>query len=392
MPTDRHKDRTRLTHSGNNPKANHGIVNPPVYHASTVMFASVAEMRAKGQDKFGQVYYGRYGTPTTFALEQAVADLEEADKAVALPSGLAAIAGALLSFLKAGDHILMVDSVYEPARMLCDQQLAKLGISTTYYDPLIGGRIADLVQPNTKVVYLESPGSHTFEIQDVPAIAAAARAKGCIVMIDNTWGTPLYFKPFRHGVDLSIHAATKYIVGHSDVMMGIITMREEFYKTVKTQVHGLGYAVGPDDCYLALRGLRSMSARLSQHQETALKLAKWLQQRPEVERVLHPALADHPTHNLFKRDFLGSTGLFSMVLNACAPERLAAMLDGMQLFGMGFSWGGYESLIVPSHLGTARTATKWEASGPCVRIHAGLEDPEDLIADLDAGFARLRGN
>lgn len=392
MPADRRRDRTRLTHTGNNPKANHGIVNPPVYHASTVLFGSVEEMRVKGQDKFNNITYGRYGTPTTFALEKAVADLEEADKAVALPSGLAAIAGALLSFLKTGDHVLMVDTVYEPARTLCDNQLAKLGISTTYYDPMVGGRIAELIQPNTRVVYLESPGSHTFEIQDVPAIAGAARAKGCIVMIDNTWGTPLFFKPFRHGIDLSIHAATKYIVGHSDVMMGIITMREEFYKTVKTQVHGLGYAVGPDDCYLALRGLRSMSARLAQHQETALKLAKWLQQRPEVDRVLHPALPEHPSHGLFKRDFLGSTGLFSMVLKPCAPERLNAMLDGMELFGMGWSWGGYESLIVPSHLNHARTVTKWEAAGPCVRIHAGLEDPDDLIADLDAGFARLRGN
>jgi cystathionine beta-lyase len=351
----------------------------------------VADLRAKSKEKFDTVYYGRYGTPTTFALEQAVADLEEADKAVALPSGLAAVAGALFSFLKAGDHLLMVDNVYEPTRVLCDQQLARLGISTTYYDPMVGAGIAALIKPNTRVVYLESPGSHTFEVQDVPAIAAAAHAKSCVVMLDNTWASPLFFKPFRHGVDISIHAATKYIVGHSDVMMGIITMPTVHYKTVKTQVHGMGYAVGPDDCYLALRGLRTMGVRLAQHQQTALELAAWLQTRPEVERVLHPALPGNPGHEYFKRDFLGSSGLFGMVLKPCAPDRLEAMLDGMKLFAMGFSWGGYESLIVPSSLGTARTATKWQAVGPTVRIHAGLEDPADLIADLDAGFARLRG-
>jgi cystathionine beta-lyase len=386
-----YKDRTKLTHSGNRPADNHGIVNPPVYHASTVLFPTVAEMRAGSRDKFSGVYYGRYGTPTTFALEEAVADLEGADCAVALPSGLAAVTGALYAFLKAGDHVLMVDNVYEPSRTLCDNQLARFGISATYYDPMIGAGIADLIQPNTRVVYLESPGSHTFEVQDVPAIAAAAHAKGCVVMMDNTWASPLFFKPFQHGVDISIHAATKYIVGHSDVMMGIITMREAHYKTVKTQVHGMGYAVGPDDCYLALRGLRTLSARLAQHQQTALQLADWLQKRPEVERVLHPALPGTPGHEFFKRDFLGSSGLFGMVLKPCAPGRLEAMLDGMKLFGMGFSWGGYESLIIPSHLSGARTATKWQAEGPPVRIHAGLEDPADLIADLEAGFARLRG-
>ncbi|HEY4164893.1 MAG TPA: cystathionine beta-lyase [Dongiaceae bacterium] len=386
---DSYKDRTKLTHSGNRPADNHGIVNPPVYHASTILFPTVADLRAGSRDKFTGVYYGRYGTPTTFALEQAVADLEGADRAVALPSGLAAVTGALFSFLKAGDHVLMVDNVYEPSRTLCDHQLARLGISTTYYDPMIGADIAGLIQPNTRVVYLESPGSHTFEVQDVPAIAAAAHAKDCIVMMDNTWASPLFFKPFEHGVDISIHAATKYIVGHSDVMMGIITMREAHYKTVKTQVHGMGYSVGPDDCYLALRGLRTLGARLAQHQQTALQLGEWLQKRPEVERVLHPALPNTPGHAFFKRDFLGSSGLFGMVLKPCAPERLDAMLDGMKLFAMGFSWGGYESLIIPSHL--ARSATKWQEAGPTVRIHAGLEDPADLIADLEAGFARLRG-
>lgn len=385
------RDRTLATHAGNNPKAHQGIVNPPVYHASTILFDSVAEMRAKHKDRFNAVYYGRYGTPTTFALEEAVAALEEADRAVAVPSGLGAIAGALLTFVAAGDHILMVDTTYEPTRTFCDTQLKRFGVETTYYDPTIGAGIAELIRPNTKVVYLESPGSHTFEIQDVPAIAAVAHAKGCVVILDNTWASPLYFKPYRHGVDVVVHAATKYIVGHSDVMMGIITMRDEFFTRIKAQVHGMGFAVGGDDCYLALRGLRTIGARLSQHQQNALTLARWLQARPEIERVLHPALPDHPSHALWKRDFLGSSGLFGIVLKPASEERVNAMIDGMDLFGLGFSWGGYESLMVPSNLTSARTATKWNA-GPTVRIHAGLEDPDDLIEDLARGLDRLRGN
>lgn len=386
------RDRTLATHAGNNPKANKGVVNPPVYHASTILYDSVADMRARHKDRFNTVYYGRYGTPTTFALEEAVAALEEADRAVALPSGLAAVAGALLSFVSSGDHILMVDSTYEPTRVFCDNHLKRFGVETTYYDPTIGAGIAELIRPNTKVVYMESPGSHTFEIQDVPAITAAAHAKGCIAILDNTWASPLYFKPYRHGVDLVVHAATKYLVGHSDVMMGIITMREKFFTQVKTQVHGMGFAVGGDDCYLALRGIRTIGARLAQHQQTALTLARWLQARPEVHRVLHPALPDHPTHALWKRDFLGSSGLFGIVLKEASDERVAAMIDGMELFGLGFSWGGYESLMVPTNLTSARTATKWQQPGPTVRIHAGLEDPDDLLEDLARGLDRLRGN
>ncbi|HVY98451.1 MAG TPA: cystathionine beta-lyase [Dongiaceae bacterium] len=386
------RDRTKLTHSGNRPYENHGVVNPPVYHASTILYRTVAELRMKEQNPFDHVTYGRTGTPTTFAFEQAVAALEQADRAVALPSGLAAIAGSLFSFLKAGDHLLMTDTTYAPTRKLCDHQLARLGITTTYYDPMIGAGIAELIQPNTRVIYLESPGSHTFEVQDVPAMAEVARARDCVTMIDNTWASPLFFKPLNFGVDLSIHAATKYIVGHSDVMMGVVSMREKHWRTVKTQVHAMGYSVGPDDCYLALRGLRTLGARLAQHEKSALKVAEWLQRRPEVERVLHPAFPGTPGHEFFKRDFKGSSGLFSVILKPCSQQQLAAMLDGLELFGMGYSWGGYESLIVPSAIEKSRTATRWKTDGPMLRLHVGLEEPDDLIADLEAGFGRLRSD
>jgi cystathionine beta-lyase len=387
------RDRTKLTHAGNSPFENHGIVNPPVYHASTVLYRTVEELRFKEKAPFEHVTYGRTGTPTSWAFEEAVAALEEADRAIAMPSGLGAIAGALYAFLKAGDHVLMTDTAYFPTRKLCDHQLAKVGVTTTYYDPMItADALEKLIQDNTRVIYLESPGSHTFEVQDVPAIAALAKRRNIVTIIDNTWASPLYFKPLTHGVDISLHAATKYIVGHSDVMMGIIAMKEAHFLTVKNQVHGMGYSVGPDDVYLALRGLRTMSARLAQHQKTALQLADWLQQRPEVERVLHPALPGTPGHEFFKRDFTGSSGLFSVILKPCSDGQLSAMLDGMQLFGMGYSWGGYESLIIPSKIEHARTAKPWKTDGPMLRIHAGLEDPDDLIADLEAGFQRLRSN
>ncbi|GAB2178530.1 cystathionine beta-lyase [Dongia sp. agr-C8] len=387
------RDRTKLTHAGNSPFDNHGIVNPPVYHASTVLYRTVEELRFKEKAPFEHVTYGRTGTPTSWAFEEAVAALEEADRAIAMPSGLAAIAGALYAFLKSGDHVLMTDTAYFPTRKLCDNQLAKIGISTTYYDPMVTAEALEkLIRDNTRVIYLESPGSHTFEVQDVPAIAALARRRGIVTIIDNTWASPLYFKPLKHGVDISLHAATKYIVGHSDVMMGIIAMKDAHFMTVKNQVHGMGYSVGPDDVYLALRGLRTMSARLAQHQQTALRLADWLQKRPEVERVLHPALPGTPGHEFFKRDFTGSSGLFSVILKPCSDSQLTAMLDGMQLFGMGYSWGGYESLIIPSKVEQSRTAKPWKTDGPMLRLHAGLEDPDDLIADLEAGFQRLRSN
>ncbi|HKF60996.1 MAG TPA: cystathionine beta-lyase [Dongiaceae bacterium] len=383
------KDDTLLGHAGNKPRANFGIVNPPVYHASTILFPSLAAVDEMLKDKYAKVSYGRFGTPTTFALEEAVAAVEGADKAIALPSGQAAAAGALLSFLKAGDHLLMTDSVYGPVRAFCDMTLKDLNIETTYYDPLVGGGIAALIRPNTRVVYLESPGSLTFEVQDVPAIAAAARAAGCITMMDNSWGTPLFCKPLAMGVDISIHAATKYIVGHADAMMGLVLCREPHYRKLKNVLHGLGYCAAPDDCYLALRGFRTLAVRLTRHWETGLTLAQWLAGRPEVARVLNPALPGDPGHALWQRDFSGACGLFAFALKPCTPAALAAMLDGMRLFSMGFSWGGYESLLVRVNPETMRSATGWAEKGPLLRLHAGLEDPGDLIADLEAGFAHL---
>jgi cysteine-S-conjugate beta-lyase len=267
-----------------------------------------------------------------------------------------------------------------------------LGIETTYYDPLIGAGIEELIRPNTRIVYMESPGSLTFEVQDVPAIVEAARARGVLTMLDNTWATPLYFKALAHGVDICIHAATKYIGGHSDLMMGTASCGKPLYKELRSGMQDQGAYVSPDDCYLALRGLRTLSVRLERHQANGLRLATWLRGRPEVARVLHPALPDDPGHALWRRDFRGACGLFGVVLQPCSKAAVAAMLDGLKLFGMGYSWGGYESLIVPTEPERYRTATTWRAEGPCLRIHAGLEDPDDLIADLEAGFARLRAH
>ncbi len=390
MPRTTDRDDTLLCHLGTHPDDNHGIANPPVYHASTIHFPTLARLEEAGRDRFTGVTYGRYGTPTTFAFEEAVAMLSGADKAMALPSGLAAIAVALTTFLKAGDHLLMTDSVYEPVRKLCDKILAAQGILTDYYDPTIGAGIAALMRGNTRIVYVESPGSLTFEVQDIPAIAAAAHGRGAVVVADNTWASPLFGKPMNLGADLVLESATKYVAGHSDVMIGFIAMRDAEYEAVKRQGHGLGYGAAPDDCYLALRGLRTMGVRLRRHQETALALARWLGGRPEVEHVIHPALPDHPGHDLWRRDFTGASGLFSVVLKPMPRPALAAMLEGMRLFAMGYSWGGYESLILPVDPAAVRTARPWTMPGPVLRIHAGLEDPDDLIADLSLGFERLQ--
>lgn len=381
------KKDTRLTHAGLNPHANHGVVNPPVYHASTIVYPTVEALEHADRTPFEGTRYGRRGTPTTFALEQAVAVLEGGYRSVAVPSGLSAITTALMAFLKSGDHLLMVDTTYQPTRRFCDTVLKGFGVDTTYYDPMAD--IGPLLQPHTKVVFLESPGSLTFEVQDVPATTAAARAVGAVSIIDNTWSAGLYFQPFEHGVDISVQAATKYIVGHSDVMLGLITTSEDTFVRAKRAASLLGTSAGPDDCYLGLRGLRTLRVRLERHQETALTVVKWLAHRPEVARVLHPALPSCPGHEVWKRDFSGSNGLLSIVLEDYPKEAVTAMLDGMELFAMGYSWGGYESLIIPFDPAAARSATSWPHGDPCLRLHCGLEDAADLIEDLEKGFERL---
>lgn len=383
---------TVLAHAGRHPRENHGMVNPPVYHSSTVLWPTVAAMDASHAGFEHGVYsYGRVGTPTSEAFEDAVTALEGGYGTVAVSSGLAAVNVALTAFVKAGDHVLVTDSAYGPTRRYANAVLSRFGVEVEYYDPLIGAGIEALFRGNTRLVYLESPGSLTFEVQDVPTIAAAARARGVLTALDNTWATPLGFDAFGHGVDVTVHAATKYMVGHSDAMMGIVGAREKsVWLKLKSFAVTSGHCAGPDDLYLAQRGLRTMGVRLRQHQENALEIARWLQARPEVARVLYPALPQDPGHALWRRDFTGASGLFAIVLQPASAPQVAAMLDGMELFQMGASWGGYESLILPTHPEKIRTATTWQAEGPGVRLHVGLEDPADLIADLEAGFDRLR--
>lgn len=361
----------------------HGMVNPAVYRASTITFPSVASLKANDQP----YTYGRRGTPTSRAIESAIAELEGGYACKVAPSGVTAIVSVLLTFLKAGDHLLMVDSAYGNTRELCDGLLAGLGIETTYYDPLIGPGLAKLFRPNTRVLYLESPGSQTFEVQDVPLLSAIAHQHDAVVVLDNTWSGGHYFKAFTHGVDVSIQAATKYIVGHSDAMFGSVVCNEATWKRFKHAYELLGLFAGPDDMYLALRGLRTLDLRLERHFKNALQVAEWLRQRPEVETVLYPALSNAPGHEIWKRDFTGASGLFSMILKPKPEKALAAMLDNMELFSMGYSWGGFESLMIPFK--PVRTATAWAPAGQALRLHIGLEDPVDLIADLAAGFERL---
>lgn len=380
---------TVLTHSGRDPLSYFGAVNTPVFRASTILAPSYADRkRDKGER---EPRYGRRGTPTTFTLEDVLAEIEGADGCVLCPSGLSAITTAILPFVTQGDHVLMADCVYGPARSFASKFLPRYGVETTFFDPAIGAGIAGLIQENTKVVYLEAPGSLTFEMQDIPAIAEAAHKRGCVVMTDNTWATGLFFKPFEHGCDVSVHAATKYIVGHSDAMLGAITCTQETYGPIREMWSLLGVAAPPDDVYLGTRGVRTMAVRLAQHQKNATEVAEWLQRRPEVSRVLYPALESDPGHALWKRDFTGASGLFGVVLNPAGEAQLEAFFDTLSLFGMGSSWGGYESLAIPADPSDYRTATKWAPEGPLVRLHIGLENPADLIADLEAGFAAMRG-
>jgi cystathionine beta-lyase len=383
------KPDTLLAHAGRDPEKNFGVVNPPVYHASTIIHSTVADYEASGRNRYNQITYGRHGTPTSRAFEDAVAAIEGGHRAVAFCSGAAACFASILAYVKTGDHLLMVDSVYGPVRAFCTGFLKRFGVETTFYDPLIGADIEALIRQNTKIIYLESPGSLTFEVQDVPAIVAVAKPRGIVTMLDNTWAAPLFLKPLAMGVDVDIISATKYIVGHSDAMMGVAVCTEGSFLPVRNSATELGNAAAPDDCYLALRGLRTAGVRLRQHQKQGIALAEYLHGRPEVERVMHPALTADPGHALWKRDFTGASGLFGVTLKKGTPKKAVdAMLDGLELYGMGASWGGFESLILPTHPEAIRTATNWD-SGPALRIHAGLEDIGDLIADLDRGFARL---
>ena len=379
------KPATRLVVGGRDPAANHGFVNPPVHHVSTVLYPTAEDFLARR----ARYLYGRRGTPTSEALEDALRALEGPDcgGVALLPSGLAAISTALLAVLKAGDHLLVTDSVYQPTRKFCDGMLKRYGVTATYYDPLVGGGIAALIQPNTRAVFVEAPGSLSFEIQDVPAIAAAAHAKGAVVLMDNTWATSLYFRAFEKGVDLSIQAATKYIGGHSDVMLGTVSANKATWERLADTVHALGLCVGPDDVYLGLRGLRTMGVRLAQHHQAGMKVARWLAERPEIACVLHPALESCPGHALWRRDFSGASGLFSIVFKPVAQTAVNAFLNELTLFGIGASWGGFESLAIPFDCAPIRTATKWAPGGPTVRIHIGLEEIDDLIGDLERGFA-----
>lgn len=385
----RHETRrpaTKIAHAGRDPHAHHGFVNTPVYRGSTVLFPSLEKLLSRDQ----AYTYGRRGTPTVTAFETALANLEGGVRTVATASGYQAVTTAILAFAGAGDHILVADTVYEPTRKFCDAMLTKLGVTTTYYDPLIGSGVDHLVRSNTRLIFSESPGSLTFEVQDIPAISAIAKARGLWHLTDNTWGTPLFFKPFDHGVDVSIQAATKYIVGHADAMLGAITANERAARHVERAAGVLGVCPGSEETFLGLRGLRTLDVRLDRHFRSALELARWLETRPEVARVLYPPLAGDPGHALWKRDFLGACGLFSIVLRPpISQTALAAMLDGLELFGMGFSWGGYESLIIPFDPAPCRTARAWTETAPALRLHAGLEDVADLKADLEAGFERL---
>lgn len=383
---------TRVVQAGRRKEWTAGIVSPPVWRASTILYDSIADLRASaGRDTHHRLYYGRRGTPTQWSLADALTSLEPGAEATFLyPSGVAAIAAALLAVLSPGDELLMVDSAYEPTRAMTASLLDRFGITTRFYDPLIGAGIADLIGDRTRAIFMESPGSLTFEVQDVPAIVAVAKARGIVTLLDNTWATPLFFSAIDKGVDYSILAATKYIVGHSDVMLGSVTAAPGRFAALRDTSFQLGQVTSPDDSWLGSRGLRTMAVRLDRHQESALTIARWLQDRAEVAEVLHPALPTCPGHDIWARDFSGSSGLFSFVLNGGGEAARAALIDALELFGIGYSWGGFESLATPVDVGRIRSVARTAFAGPIVRLQIGLEDTADLIADLDRGLARFR--
>ena len=385
------KPATAVAHLGRDPAKHIGAVNTPVYRATTILFDTVADLEAAERGEYPGLTYGLRGLPTVADLQSAYAILEGAHAALAVPSGLAAITLALIGTIDAGDHVLVTDSAYGPTRRFCENELKRLGVEVSYYDPCIGEGIEREIKPNTRVVFTESPGSLSFEVQDIPAIAEVAHRHGALVLMDNTWATPLGFSAFARGVDVSIHAGTKYLGGHSDVLIGLIGCNEVTYPRLRHLWLGMGVAASSDDCFLALRGLRTLAVRLQRHTESALAIASWLRERPEVDEVIFPALPGSRGYALWKRDFAGACGLFGVILKPVPKARVDAMLEGMRLFKMGFSWGGFESLILPVHPERSRTATSWQAAGPYLRLHVGLEDCGDLIADLADGFARLHG-
>ncbi|MFZ2103627.1 MAG: cystathionine beta-lyase [Oricola sp.] len=376
---------TQLAHAGHDPREFHGFVNPPVVHASTVLFPDALTMKTRNQ----KYTYGTRGTPTSDALCSAIDSLEGSAGTIAVPSGLAAVTVPLLAFLSAGDHVLFVDTIYNPTRRFADTMLTRLGVDVEYYRPEIGAGIAKLLKSNTKVVFTESPGSNTFEMQDIPAIATAARAVGAVTMLDNTWATPLYFRPLDHGVDISIHAATKYPGGHSDILLGTVSANERCWPRLWETYLTLGVCAGPDDVYQVLRGLRTMGVRLERHQASALEIAHWLESQPGVKSVLHPALESHPGHAIWKRDFSGASGIFSFVMDGGGDAQAEAFLDALEIFGLGYSWGGYESLAVQVNMAD-RTVSARDYGGAVLRLQIGLEDTADLIADIAAGLDAAR--
>jgi len=382
------KKDTKIVHAGRNKKWTGQVVNPPVYHASTILFETVADLKgALSNSKNKIMFYGRRGTPTQFAFRDAMVELEGGHDCMVYPSGIAAINAALMSFLSSGDHLLMVDTTFGPTRALCNKVLKRMGVETNYYDPMIGSGIKDLIKENTKVIFTESPGSLTMEVQDIPAISKIAKEHDIILILDNTYGNLINFSPYKHGVDVSIQAATKYIVGHSDAMLGTVTAREKYWSRLQDNSYYMGQTAAPDDINLALRGIRTIKVRLKQHEESALKIAAWLKARPEVDLVLHPAFGDCPGHKIWKRDFNGSNGLFSFTLKQGNDDAITALLDNLNLFKMGYSWGGFESLVMSFYnLKRERDLPLWNDYGPLVRLHVGLEDADDLIADLDQGF------
>lgn len=390
-PVSKPKAATAVTQLGRDPRQHLGAVNTPVYRASTILFDRVADLETAERGEYPGITYGLHGLPTVRDLQAAVAALEGGHAALAVPSGLAAITLTLLATTRPGDHVLVTDSAYGPTRRFCTQQLSRLGVEATYYDPLLGSGIEREFRPNTRIVFTESPGSLSFEVQDLPAIAQVAHRRGARVLLDNTWATPLGFPAFARGADITVHAGTKYLGGHSDVLVGWVTCNEESYPDLYRLWTDMGVAASSDDCFLALRGLRTLAIRLERHTQSALAIARWLRGRPEVAEVIFPALEQSRGHALWRRDFTGACGLFGVVLKPVAKAHVDAMLNGLRLFRLGWSWGGFESLIIPAHPERIRTATRWEAAGPYLRLQVGLEDPQDLIADLAGGLGRLSG-